>query len=163
MKGLGRIGYAGRTRRTGPHPSMGFGSRFRPGTGLGAGVGVIFLLVVVSLFSHFPVFLVAWVIVFAMLPILGTLARSIALLLERRASAAPAALEGRKEKELLRALALHGEIDPTRAALETSLSVSEADRMLSELTKNGYLQVRARDGGLVYALWEHGRRGELPD
>ena len=60
-------------------------------------------------------------------------------------------------------LALHGEIDPTRVALETSLSVSEADQMLSKLTKNGYLQVRARNGGLVYALWEHDRRGELPD
>ena len=159
MNGLGRMSYAGRTRRTGPPSSMGF----RPGMGLGGRVGVIFLLVAVSLFSHFPVFLLGWVIVFAMLPILGSLARSIALLLERRTSATPVALEGRKEKELLRALALHGEIDPTRVALETSLSVSEADQMLSKLTKNGYLQVRARDGGLVYALWEHDRRGELPD
>jgi hypothetical protein len=161
MNGLGRMGYAGRTRRTGPHPSMGFRPPVRPGMRLGG--GVIFLLVAVSLFSHFPVFLFGWMMIFALLPILVFSARSVALLLERRASAAPAALEGRKEKELLRALALHGEIDPTRAALETSLSVSEADRMLSELAKNGYLQVRARDGGLVYALWEHGRRGELTD
>jgi hypothetical protein len=161
MNGWGRMGYAGRTRQTGPHPSMDFSLPFRPGMRLGG--GVIFLLVAVSLFSHFPVFLFGWVIIFAMLPVLGSLARSIALLLERQASTTPAALEDRKEKELLRALALYGEIDPTRAALETSLSVSEADRILSELTKNGYLQVRARDGGLVYALWEHDRRGELPD
>ena len=87
MNGLGRMSYAGRTRRTGPPSSMGF----RPGTGLGGGVGVIFLLVAVSLFSHFPVFLLGWVIVFAMLPILGSLARSIALLLEGWVSAAPAA------------------------------------------------------------------------
>jgi len=121
---------------------------------------VIFLLVAVSLFSHFPVFLLGWMVLFVLLPMLGSSARRIELLLERRASTVP---EEYKEKELLRALALHGEITPTRAALETYLSVSEADRMLSELTKNGHLEVRARDGGLVYALWEHDRRGELPN
>jgi DNA-binding IclR family transcriptional regulator len=68
----------------------------------------------------------------------------------------------RKERELLEALARHGEITPARAALETTLSVSEADRMLSELAKNGHIEVRAREGRLGYALWEHDRR-ELTD
>src|SRR3712207_9303406 len=63
-----------------------------------------------------------------------------------------------KEKELLKALARHGEITAARAALETSLSVSEADRMLSGLAKDGHVEVRAREGRLVYALWEHDRR-----
>lgn len=156
MNGLGR------KRGTGPHPSVGFGPPFGPGTGLGR-AGVIFLLVAVSLFSHFPVFLLGGMVLFVLLPMLGSSARRLVFLLERRASTSPAVPGERKEKELLRALALHGEITPTRAALETSLSVSEADRMLSELTKNGHLEVRARDGGLVYALWEHDRRGELRD
>jgi DNA-binding IclR family transcriptional regulator len=64
----------------------------------------------------------------------------------------------RKEKELLEALARWGELSPARAALETSLSVAEADRMLSGLAKDGHVEVRARDGRLGYALWEHDRR-----
>ena len=64
----------------------------------------------------------------------------------------------RGEQELLEAIERHGEITPARAALETTLSVAEADRMLSELAKNGHIEVRARDGRLGYALWEHDRR-----
>jgi hypothetical protein len=37
-------------------------------------------------------------------------------------------------------------------ALETSLSVEEADRMLSELTVRGHLEVSLEHGKLVYAL-----------
>ena len=62
------------------------------------------------------------------------------------------------ERELLEALARHGEITPARAALETTLSVAEADRMLSELAKNGHIEVRAREGRLGYSLWEHDQR-----
>ena len=160
MNGLDNMGYAVRKRRTGP--SAGFAPPFGPRMGMG-GAGVIFLLVAVSLFSHIPVFLLGWMVLFVLLPMLGSTARRITLLLERRATTPPGIPGERKEKELLRALALHGEITPTRAALETSLSVLEADRMLSELTKNGHLEVRARDGGLVYALWEHDRKGELPN
>ena len=49
-------------------------------------------------------------------------------------------------------------ITAARAALETSLSVSEADEMLSELAKDGHVEVRAREGRLGYALWEHDRK-----
>jgi hypothetical protein len=58
-----------------------------------------------------------------------------------------------KERELLIALREHGELTPVRAATETSLSVEEADRMLEELAAGGHLEVRARRGGLFYALW----------
>jgi hypothetical protein len=58
-----------------------------------------------------------------------------------------------RERELLMALREHGEITPVRAASETSLSVAEADRMLGELAEGGHLEVRARHGGLFYALW----------
>lgn len=59
-----------------------------------------------------------------------------------------------KEKELLEALERHEKITATRAALETSLSVAEAEEMFTELSNNGHLRVSAMDGTLVYALWD---------
>ena len=82
--------------------------------------------------------------------------RSVAGLLEARAQRPVD--EGRKEKELLGALARHGELTPARAALETSLSVAEADRMLSGLAKDGHIEVHAREGRLGYALWGRDQR-----
>jgi hypothetical protein len=61
-----------------------------------------------------------------------------------------------KERELLDALRERGELTPAEAAMETSLSVAEADRMLKELAEGGHLEVRVRGGGLFYSLWEHG-------
>ena len=58
-----------------------------------------------------------------------------------------------KERELLEVLRKEGEISAVRAALGTSLTVAEADRMLRELAEGGHLQVRVRGGGLFYALW----------
>lgn len=57
-----------------------------------------------------------------------------------------------KEKELLRAIERHGEITAVRAALETRLSVEEADRMLGDLAARGHLRVHATDGRLAYTL-----------
>lgn len=54
-----------------------------------------------------------------------------------------------KKRELLKGLERRGEIN---AAPETSLSVSEADKMLSRLAKDGHLQVRVREGILTYAM-----------
>lgn len=39
-------------------------------------------------------------------------------------------------------------------ALETSLSVEEADRMLSALAVQGHLEVSVEQGRLLYSLWE---------
>jgi hypothetical protein len=58
-----------------------------------------------------------------------------------------------REKELLGALRERGELTPTRAAMETSLSVAEADGMLRDLAEGGHLEVRVRGGALFYALW----------
>ena len=69
----------------------------------------------------------------------------------------PAALplgEVGKEKELLRALERHGEITAARAALETSLSVAEAEEGLSRLANEGHVRVSASGGTLQYGLWE---------
>lgn len=62
------------------------------------------------------------------------------------------------EKELLRALERNGEITAARVALETSLGVAEADKMLAKLAAGGHLEVRARDGHLTYALRDADRR-----
>lgn len=56
------------------------------------------------------------------------------------------------ERRLLEAIERRGEITPVRAALEATLTVAEADRMLSELAEKGHLEVRARDGKLVYSF-----------
>lgn len=58
-----------------------------------------------------------------------------------------------KEKELLSAIQDNGgSITPAEAAMETSLTVREADEMLSELTNGGHLQLESHDGALYYSL-----------
>jgi hypothetical protein len=58
-----------------------------------------------------------------------------------------------KERELLSAIRDNGgSITPTEAAMETSLTVREADGMLSELAGGGHLAVQSRDGALFYVL-----------
>ncbi len=56
----------------------------------------------------------------------------------------------RGEQELLEAIERHGEVTPARVALGTSLTVAEADRMLSELARGGHLEVRVEGGKLLY-------------
>jgi hypothetical protein len=58
-----------------------------------------------------------------------------------------------KERELLSAIRDNGgSITPVEAAMETSLTVGEADGMLSELATGGHLAVESRDRTLFYAL-----------
>jgi hypothetical protein len=65
-------------------------------------------------------------------------------------------LEGAKEQELLEALGRRGELTAAGAALETSLTVEEADRMLFRLAAKGHLRVRTREGsgGVFYSFWQ---------
>jgi capsular polysaccharide biosynthesis protein len=60
------------------------------------------------------------------------------------------------EKKLLRALGRRGKLTAVEAALETGLSVEEADRMLQDLAAKGQLQVDIQDGRLVFSFWERG-------
>ena len=60
-----------------------------------------------------------------------------------------------KEKKLLRALGRRGKLTAVEAAIVTSLSVEEADRILSELAHNGHLKVTVEHGKLLYSFWEH--------
>ena len=84
-------------------------------------------------------------------PAIGVLGNGLAGLGEERRSR-PAALD--PERELLAALRERGEMTPAGVAVETSLSVDEADRRLRELAEAGHLEVRVRGGGIFYALWE---------
>ena len=94
-------------------------------------------------------FTFCWVI----FPAFGLLVRGIAGLSEGEGRAGIPAGNS-KERELLGALREYGELSPAQAAMETSLSVTEADRMLKELAEGGHLDVRVRGGGLFYSLWE---------
>ena len=108
---------------------------------------------VLFLFTNFwwLVFVFGW----AIFPAFGLLLKGVAGLSEG---------EGRKElrgsnekeRELLGSLREHDEISPTQAAMETSLTVEEADNMLKELAAKGHLDVRVRGGGIFYGLWRSG-------
>ncbi len=151
MYGPGRMGYLGGGRRVGP-----LGGSASPALVVGLVVGGLFLFSVADSFGFFPFLFFWWMVPFVLVPLIVASARGVAGLFEARARRP---VEGEhKERELLEALARHGEITAARAALETTLSVAEADRMLSELAKNGHIEVRAREGRLGYALWEHDRR-----
>ncbi len=63
-----------------------------------------------------------------------------------------------KDRELLEAMRAGGRLTPAEAAMATSLSVREADELLSELSGGGHLTVEREGGALVYAL--PGRSGE---
>jgi len=153
MYGPGRMGYWG--RRWGPGPRAGYAPSIPV-----VGLAVVLFFFAVAAFDFFPFVLFLWLIPFFLVPAIAHSARSLGGLVEDR-SRRPLDNE-LKEKELLKALARHGEITAAKAALETSLSVSEADRILSGLAKDGHVEVRAREGRLGYALWEHDRR-ELTD
>jgi hypothetical protein len=106
-------------------------------------------VLVITLVSHlwWLIFVFGWMI----FPAFGLLVRGIAGLSGDRPQLAAT---NSKERELLEALRREGELTPARAAMETSLMVAEADRMLKELAEGGHLEVRVRGGGLFYALWE---------
>ena len=55
---------------------------------------------------------------------------------------------------LLEALARRGKLRAVEAALESSLSVEEANRMLQALAAKGHLEVTVEHGRLLYALWD---------
>jgi hypothetical protein len=75
----------------------------------------------------------------------------------------PSVVVGSGERELLGALREHGELTPAEAAMETSLTVAEADSLFKELAEGGHLQIRVRGGGLSYSLWGREETGQLED
>ena len=86
-----------------------------------------------------------------MFPALVLLALGISKLQEKKQRSVTPKLG--KERELLSAIRDNGgSITPTEAAMETSLTVREADGMLSELAGGGHLAVESRNGALFYSL-----------
>jgi DNA-binding Lrp family transcriptional regulator len=61
---------------------------------------------------------------------------------------------------LLEALRDGGEVSAASVAARTTLSVAEADRRLRELAENGHIEVLARGGAVLYALWGTGDEAE---
>lgn len=121
-------------------------------TGLAIG-GLILLSAALVLFAIPNFFWLIFVFGWAVFPAFGLFARGVAGLMDARPERLP---ENGRERELLEALREHGELSPAQAAMETSLTVAEADKMLGELAEGGHLDVRVRGGGLFYALWDRG-------
>ncbi len=109
---------------------------------------VVAAVSVLFLFTNFwwLIFFFGW----AIFPAFGLLLRGVAGLAEGHKE--PRGQSG-KERELLGVLREHEEVSPTQAAMETSLTVEEADDMLKNLAAKGHLEVRVRGGGIFYGLW----------
>ncbi len=88
-------------------------------------------------------------------PALGLLTSSVSGINEDR----PKRIPGAEERELLEAIRDGGEVSAASVAARTSLSVAETDRRLRELAENGHIDVRARGGAILYALWGTGDGG----
>jgi hypothetical protein len=111
---------------------------------------VVASVAVLFIFTNFWwfIFFFGW----ALFPAFSLLLRGIAGLSDGKRAGEISSGSG-KERELLSALREHEEISPTQAAMETSLTVEEADGMLKELAAKGHLDVRVRGGGIFYGLW----------
>jgi hypothetical protein len=159
MYARGMMGYA-----TGRRTMVPYGRPFPPRFMMGLVIGGLFLLFVTGpAFHFFPLlFLLIWAVPFLVAPAFVAAARGLTEFTESRTRKGGAATEESKERELLEALARRGELSPALAALETSLTVAEANRMLSDLANSGHVEVKAHEGRLGYALWEQDRR-ELTD
>jgi hypothetical protein len=80
----------------------------------------------------------------------GTLIGYLVWLLKKRHPRIP---KTGGEKQLLMAiLDAGGSITPVEAALRTSLTVDEAEQMLTRFADRGHLLVQSRDGTLLYAM-----------
>ena len=151
MYGRGRMGYAGRRRFGGPRSPVAVAALVLGALFLISAAGHAFYLL------HFlPFILLLWVAFSVVGPMIRVSVGRSSEVSESRERGALA--EEDKERQLLEALERCGELSPARTALETTLSVSEADLMLSDLAKDGHLEVRAREGRLAYSLWDRDRR-----
>ena len=121
----------------------------------GAVTGGLILLAAALLIAFTNFWWLIFIFGWAVFPAFGVFARGVAGLVDTRSE--PLAANAR-ERELLEALQQKGELTPAQAAMETSLTVREADGMLSELAGGGHLAVNSRDGALFYSL--PGRRSQ---
>ena len=131
-------------------------------TGIVTG-GLILLAAATVLFAvphlWWLIFVFGWVV----FPAFGVFARGVAGLVDASPENPEPPVESSRERELLEEIKAHGEITPAQAAMNTSLTVSEADEMLKNLAEGGHLDVRVRGGGLFYALWGYENPREVGD
>lgn len=125
-------------------------------TGIVTGGLILLSAALLIAFTNFwwLIFVFGW----AVFPAFGVFARGVAGLVDSRPERPELPSESSRERELLEAIKEHGEITPAQAAMNTSLTVSEADEMLKNLAEGGHLDVRVRGGGLFYALWGYENR-----
>ena len=71
----------------------------------------------------------------------------------RRAARRPKPSRGHHEERAAFSARALRKLTAVEAALEGSLSVEEAERMLQELAAKGHLEVSIEHGKLHYALW----------
>lgn len=121
----------------------------------GAVVGGVTLLSAGLLIAFTSLWWLIFVFGWAIFPALSVFLRGVAGLVDSRPE------PDNREKELLEAIKTRGEITPAQAALNTSLTVSEADELLKKLAEGGHLDVRVCGGGLFYALWGYEDHGKL--
>jgi hypothetical protein len=132
------VSRSGEGSNTGPYVLIALAIAF---VGFGVSVGITSGVLV-------PVFVF-------MFPALVLSAVAISKLQENRQRSVPPRLN--TERELLSAIRQNGgSITPAEAAMETTLTVREADAMLSELAGGGHLAVESRGGSLFYALPNRG-------
>jgi hypothetical protein len=126
--------------------------RARAVSGVVTGGAILLAAAFLILFTDlwWLILIFCWIVFLA----LGTFARGVAGLMESRQEEERPP-KNDKERELLEALRDRGELSPAQAAVDTSLTVKEADEMLKELAEGGHLEVRVLGGGLSYSLWDH--------
>ena len=129
----------------------------------GVVMGGLILLSAALLIAFTDFWWLIFVFGWAVFPAFGIFARGVAGLVDSRPERPELPSENTLERELLEAIKAHGEITPAQAAMNTSLTVSEADEMLKKLAKGGHLDVRVRGGGLFYALWGYEDHEKLED
>lgn len=132
----------------------GMSPRAQAVTGLVTGGAILLGAAALILFTDlwWLIFVFGWFL----FPALGAFARGVAGLVDSPGTEGPLP-ENDKERELLEAMREKGELTSAQAAMETSLTVKEADGILKELAEGGHLDVRVRGGGLFYSLWDHDR------
>ncbi len=154
-----RGGWPGDSRELWSHVGVDLESmspKARALTGVVTGGTILLAAALLVLFTDlwWLILIFCWIVFLA----LGTFTKGVAGLMgSREEDRLP---QNSKERELLEALRERGELTPAQAAVETSLSVREADEMLRELAEGGHLEIRVRGGALSYSLWDHERDEE---
>ena len=90
----------------------------------------------------------------------GMLAGYLVWLLTKRHPRSTSPETGGEKQLLMAILDAGGSITPVEAALRTSLTVDEAEQILTRFADRGHLLVQSRDGGLLYAM--PGKRPSYP-